>query len=74
MNQQKTDTTMSLQEAFEQASTESKQLPQRPSDEDMLKIYALFKQATVGPNKTSKPSRSGIMLCIRSSSVLFYYF
>ncbi|BDX06234.1 acyl-CoA-binding protein [Planctobacterium marinum] len=55
MNQQKANTFMSLQEAFEQASTESKQLPQRPSDEDMLKIYALFKQATAGDVTGDRP-------------------
>lgn len=46
---------MSLQEAFEQASSESKQLPERPSDEDMLKIYALYKQATVGDVTGDRP-------------------
>ena len=39
---------MALKEQFEQATVESKQLPSRPSDDNMLKIYALFKQATVG--------------------------
>lgn len=47
--------TMSLKETFEQASVASKQLPQRPSDEDMLKIYSLYKQATVGDVTGDRP-------------------
>lgn len=27
----------------------------RPSDEEFLKLYGLYKQATVGDNNTSKP-------------------
>lgn len=46
---------MSLQEEFEKASAESKQLPQRPSDDDMLKIYSLYKQSTVGDVTGDRP-------------------
>lgn len=32
-----------------------KNLTTRPSDDELLKLYALFKQATVGDNETSRP-------------------
>ncbi|MBE1301932.1 MAG: acyl-CoA-binding protein [Alteromonadaceae bacterium] len=46
---------MGLKEDFEQASIESKQLPERPSDENMLKIYALYKQASSGDVTGDRP-------------------
>ncbi|KAI5635461.1 acyl coA binding protein domain-containing protein [Phthorimaea operculella] len=39
---------MSLQEQFDKAAADIKNLKARPSDQDLLEIYALFKQATVG--------------------------
>tara|TARA_B100001094_G_scaffold314791_1_gene354026 strand:- start:291 stop:542 length:252 start_codon:yes stop_codon:yes gene_type:complete len=39
---------MALKEKFEQAVSESKQLPEKPSNEMLLKIYSLYKQATLG--------------------------
>ncbi|MFJ7565515.1 acyl-CoA-binding protein [Herminiimonas sp. NPDC097707] len=36
---------MSLQEQFDQALTDSKNLPERPDNLTLLKIYGLFKQA-----------------------------
>lgn len=30
-------------------------MPKRPNDDELLKLYGLFKQATVGDNNTSKP-------------------
>ncbi|KAG0677779.1 acyl-CoA-binding protein (ACBP)/diazepam binding inhibitor (DBI)/endozepine (EP) [Pichia californica] len=30
-------------------------LPTRPSDDELLQLYGLFKQATVGDNETTKP-------------------
>lgn len=46
---------MGLKEDFEQAASESKQLPERPSDSDMLKIYALYKQASAGDVSGDRP-------------------
>lgn len=46
---------MALKEDFEQASVTSKQLPERPSDENMLKIYALYKQSTAGDVTGDRP-------------------
>ncbi len=37
---------MNLHEQFEQAVTESKLLPEKPSNDILLKIYSLYKQAT----------------------------
>ncbi|EFN78729.1 acyl-CoA-binding protein homolog 1 [Harpegnathos saltator] len=46
---------MSLDKLFEDAAESVKTLTTRPSDEELLEIYALYKQATVGDNETSKP-------------------
>jgi diazepam-binding inhibitor (GABA receptor modulating acyl-CoA-binding protein) len=39
----------------EDAAERLKTLTERPSNEEFLNLYGLFKQATVGDNKTSKP-------------------
>jgi len=46
---------MTLRETFEQAVTESKNLPSKPDNETLLKIYSLYKQATNGdaPEETN---------------------
>lgn len=46
---------MSLDNQFEQAQLDVKTLTKRPSDTQLLDLYAFFKQATDGDNKTSKP-------------------
>ncbi|XP_034483822.1 acyl-CoA-binding protein homolog [Drosophila innubila] len=46
---------MSLTEQFNAAAEKVKSLTKRPSDDEFLELYALFKQATVGDNETSKP-------------------
>ncbi|CAF0877278.1 unnamed protein product [Adineta steineri] len=40
---------------FDQAAADVKNLSKKPSDDELLKLYGLFKQATVGDNNTSKP-------------------
>lgn len=40
---------------FEEAVQRSKNLPQRPSNEELLKLYALYKQATEGNNNEERP-------------------
>ena len=47
---------MNLQEQFEQAVTESKQLPEKPSNDVLLKIYSLYKQSTQGDVSGEKPN------------------
>ncbi|XP_059061728.1 acyl-CoA-binding protein homolog [Achroia grisella] len=39
---------MSLQEQFDKAAGDVKKLKSLPGDKDLLELYALFKQATVG--------------------------
>ena len=46
---------MSLQEQFNQALTDSKNLPERPDNMTLLKIYALFKQGSVGDVAGERP-------------------
>jgi diazepam-binding inhibitor (GABA receptor modulating acyl-CoA-binding protein) len=44
-----------LQTKFETAAQEAKQLPERPDDDTLLKLYALYKQATVGDVSGQRP-------------------
>ena len=46
---------MSLQEQFDQAAAESKNLPERPDNMTLLKIYALFKQGAAGDVTGERP-------------------
>jgi diazepam-binding inhibitor (GABA receptor modulator, acyl-CoA-binding protein) len=47
-----------LEERFEQAQADAKALPTRPSNEQLLTLYALFKQATAGEaSAAKKPGR-----------------
>lgn len=39
----------------EEAAERLKTLTERPTNEEFLNLYGLYKQATVGDNKTSKP-------------------
>jgi diazepam-binding inhibitor (GABA receptor modulating acyl-CoA-binding protein) len=40
---------------FEEASRESQALSERPDNNTLLRLYALYKQATVGNVNTSRP-------------------
>ena len=44
-----------LKAAFESAVANSKNLSERPDNASLLKIYGLYKQATVGDNTDTKP-------------------
>ena len=46
---------MSLLEQFNQAQADSKNLPERPDNMSLLKIYALFKQASMGDTDGERP-------------------
>jgi diazepam-binding inhibitor (GABA receptor modulator, acyl-CoA-binding protein) len=47
-----------LQERFEKAQVDAKSLTSRPSNDDLLALYALFKQATAGEaSGAKKPGR-----------------
>ncbi|WP_042419427.1 acyl-CoA-binding protein [Comamonas aquatica] len=45
-----------LQAAFDAAVKNSTSLSERPDNATLLKIYALYKQATEGNNEAKKPS------------------
>jgi diazepam-binding inhibitor (GABA receptor modulating acyl-CoA-binding protein) len=45
----------SEKETFELAANAAKSLPQRPDDQTMLKLYALFKQGSAGDVSGEKP-------------------
>ena len=47
---------MELKDQFEKATKESKQLPAKPDNETLLKLYSLFKQATEGDVNTEPPA------------------
>lgn len=47
---------MELKEQFQKAAEESKALPDKPSNETLLKLYSLYKQSTEGDNTTDAPS------------------
>ncbi|OWQ83379.1 acyl-CoA-binding protein [Roseateles aquatilis] len=46
---------MSLKDQFEAAVADSKNLPERPDNQTLLKLYALFKQATSGDADGDRP-------------------
>ena len=47
---------MSLKEDFEAAQTRVKTLSEKPSNDDLLALYSLYKQATEGDVKGEAPS------------------
>ncbi|KAH0566805.1 acyl-CoA-binding protein homolog [Cotesia glomerata] len=47
---------MSLDQEFEQAAEYLKSLTKRPSKDEFLELYALFKQATIGDVNTDCPA------------------
>lgn len=48
---------MSLPEEFEKAQQNVKKLPSRPANEELLDLYALYKQAIEGDVSGKKPGR-----------------
>ncbi len=46
---------MELQTQFEQAVADSKNISKRPTNEQLLKLYALYKQATEGDTTGTRP-------------------
>jgi acyl-CoA-binding protein len=47
---------MELKEQFESAVAESKNLPAKPDNETLLKLYSLYKQSTEGDVNVDPPS------------------
>ena len=50
-----------LKKQFDAAVANSKKLTERPDNSTLLKIYALYKQATAGDNSEKKPSFSDMV-------------
>ncbi|SEA09054.1 MULTISPECIES: acyl-CoA-binding protein [Acidovorax] len=50
-----------LNATFEAAVANSKNLSERPDNVTLLKIYALYKQATAGDNSEKKPGFSDVV-------------
>jgi diazepam-binding inhibitor (GABA receptor modulating acyl-CoA-binding protein) len=48
--------TPQLKELFEQAASESQSLSERPSNDSLLQLYSLYKQATIGDIDTQPPA------------------
>ena len=46
---------MDTKEAFEKAVSRSRTLPQKPSNDELLKLYGLFKQGSEGDNHGERP-------------------
>ncbi len=46
---------MELKEQFDKAVADSKQLPSRPDNDTLLRIYSLYKQATEGDINAEPP-------------------
>ena len=44
-----------LADLFEQASTEAKQLPEKPDNPTLLRLYALYKQGSSGDATGDRP-------------------
>lgn len=47
---------MELKDTFEKAVIKSKELTKRPTNDELLTLYALFKQSTEGNNIEERPS------------------
>ena len=46
---------MDIKEKFESAVERSRELPQKPSNEELLKLYSLYKQASEGDISGDRP-------------------
>lgn len=44
-----------VKKSFEKAAVDVQKLKQRPDDEDMLRLYALYKQASAGDVQGERP-------------------
>lgn len=52
---------MSLNESFEQAALRVKTLSEKPSNEDLLKLYSLYKQGSKGPVTGKRPGMINVV-------------
>jgi len=54
--------------SFEQAIKEVRELKVSPTNTELLQLYGLYKQATVGENKTKRPSFIDLKGCAKWDS------
>jgi len=54
-----------LDSLFSEAQGAVKAATQKPSNDDLLQLYAHFKQATVGPNEAKRPSALNVKDCYK---------
>jgi acyl-CoA-binding protein len=47
---------MDIKQQFDEAVSESKSLPERPSNDTLLQLYSLYKQATEGDVNSDPPA------------------
>ena len=47
---------MDIRELFEQAASDSKSLPEKPSNETLLLLYSLYKQGSLGDVNIDPPA------------------
>lgn len=52
---------LDLKAAFDKAMADSKNLSERPDNATLLKIYALYKQGSIGDNTEKKPGFSDMV-------------
>lgn len=52
---------MTIEENFQKAAQDVQSLPQKPSNDDLLDLYSLFKQAEVGPATGKRPGALNII-------------
>lgn len=52
---------MSLQDQFTQAQADSKSLSERPDNRTMLRLYACFKQGSIGDITGERPGMNGFI-------------
>lgn len=50
-----------LKTAFDKAVTDSQKLSERPDNMTLLRLYALYKQGSLGDNGTEKPAFSDMV-------------
>ncbi|KAK9679848.1 Acyl CoA binding protein [Popillia japonica] len=64
---------MSLQEKFDKAAADVKKLKSLPGNDDLLILYALFKQGTVGDVNTDRPGMLDVKGKAKAMIKSFYF-
>lgn len=59
---------MNLKSTFEKAAEEATKLPERPDNDTLLRLYSLYKQATVGDVLGDRPSAINFVRRIKYDS------